>query len=189
MRQALTFLFIAAPIFAASLTGIPGMAWGDMVTGDTCRANIGYVDFKRALNEVHDGRQAKRRLKDEFKERQQRLDNLQSELMNLKDEIDRDRLVLPPEELEKKEKAYRRMFFELKQKFSAFKTEMAAKESHLTSEILERLRRLVLDVGRREGYDLILEKSQDVVLYSPDGSDITDRVIREYNRKQKRRGR
>ena len=177
---------IAVLLFTASLTSTPGLAWGDKGTGDTCQANVGYVDFRRALNKVKDGRQAKRRLKDEFKERQQRLDNLQSELMALKDEIDRDRLVLPPEDLEKKEKAYRRMFFELKQKLTAFKAEMAAKESHLTSEILDRLRRVVLDIGRKDGYDLILEKSQDVVLYSPDGYDLTDRVIREYNRKRRR---
>lgn len=180
-------LSIAVLFFALVLSGVPKAAWGGKGAGDACQANIGYVDFKRALNEVADGRLAKRKLKAEFKERQQRLDRLQSELMALKDEIDRDRLVLPPEELEKKEKAYRRIFFDLQQKLSAFKTEMAAKESRLTEEILGRLRRVVLDTGRKEGYDLILEKSQDVVLYSSDEHDLTDRVIREYNRRRRRR--
>ena len=91
---------IAVLLFTASLTSTPGLAWGDKGTGDTCQANVGYVDFRRALNKVKDGRRAKHRLKDEFKERQQRLDNLQSELMDLKTELNSDRLLLPPEYLE-----------------------------------------------------------------------------------------
>lgn len=145
-------------------------------------SRIGYVDFNRALNEVSDGRRAKQRLKDEFQEKQQKLDRLQSELKNLKDGIDRDRLLVSEDALKRREENYQRKFGELQQRLDSFRVEMASKETNLTQEILTRLRSIVKEMGREEGYLLILERSQDVVLYAPDGGDLTDRVIAAYDR-------
>lgn len=143
---------------------------------------IGYVDFNRALNEVSDGKRAKQRLKDEFEEKQAKLDRLQSELKALKDGIDRDRLIVSEEALRRREEEYQRKFNELQNRLDGFRMEMSTREHNLTNDILSRLRSIVKEIGRDEGYVLILEKSQDVVLYSQDGGDLTDRVISAYDR-------
>jgi len=143
---------------------------------------IGYVDFNRALNEVSDGKRAKQRLKDEFEEKQAKLDRLQSELKALKDGIDRDRLIVSEEALRRREDEYQRKFNELQSRLDGFRMEMSTREHNLTNDILSRLRSIVKEIGRDEGYVLILEKSQDVVLYSQDGGDLTDRVISAYDR-------
>lgn len=153
------------------------------------RVRIGYVDFTRALNGVSEGMAAKKRLKSEFSERQQRLDKLQQELNAIKDSIDRDRMLLSPEALEAKEKLYRQKYQEVQQQYAVFRREMSDREAHLTEEILARMREVVRGIGEEEGYDLILEKSQDVVLYAPNARDITDRVIESYNRGGSKKGR
>lgn len=142
---------------------------------------VALVDFNRAINEVSDGKRAKQRLKDEFRERQQELDRMQNELKTARDSLDRDRLLLSQEVLEEREGQYRRKFSELQQKLDNSKREMAAKETELTHDILSRLRSIVKEIGKGESYTLILEKSQDVVLFAPEGSDITDRVISLYD--------
>lgn len=153
------------------------------------RVRIGYVDFTRALNGVSEGMAAKKRLKSEFGERQQRLDKLQQELNAIKDSIDRDRMLLSPEALEAKEKLYRQKYQDMQQQYAVFRREMSDREAHLTEEILARMREVVRGIGEEEGYDLILEKSQDVVLYAPNARDITDRVIESYNRGGSKKGR
>ena len=40
------------------------------------------------------------------------------------------------------------------------------------------------EIGAKEHYTMILEKSQDVVLYSPPGADLTSRVIKEFNKRK-----
>jgi len=40
----------------------------------------------------------------------------------------------------------------------------------------------VRGIGQKEGYTMILEKSQDVVIYSPAGADLTSRVISQFNK-------
>jgi len=150
---------------------------------------IGYVDLGRALNDVSDGRRVKKRLKDEFREKQQQLDRHQKELAALKNNIDRNRLLISSDELKVREDQYRSKFFELQQVLAAFRREMETRESTITLQILKRLRKIVEETGKKEGYSLILEKSQDIVLYAPEGDDLTDGVIKAYDRSSGKKGR
>lgn len=145
-------------------------------------SRIGCVDFNRALNEVSDGKRAKQRLQVEFEEKQQKLDRLQKDLRRLKDGLDRDRLLISEDALRQREGEYQRKYTELEQRLTAFKMEMSEKEQQLTRDILDRLRQIVREIGDEEGYALILEKSQDVVLYAPDEEDLTDRIVVAYDR-------
>jgi len=144
-------------------------------------ARIGYVDIGSALNKVSDGQAAKRQLKLEFKEKQQRLNLMQKELEALRDELDRERIALSSEELESKERAYREKLTDVQRRFADFQRDMGEREARLTDEILKKIRQIVSNIGEEEGYALILERSQDVVLYSPNAGDLTERVIKEYN--------
>lgn len=142
---------------------------------------FGYVDFQRALNEVEEGKKAKATLKSEFEEKQKKLDLVQNELQAMKNDLDKQRLILSQDALKEKEENYRRKFMELQQKLATYKEELQMKEAQLTSNILAVIHKIINDIGQKEGYSLILEKSQEVVLYSPQDADLTSRVIKEYN--------
>ena len=173
------------------MAGAAASSYASSEAGTTAIAptRIGYVDFTRALNDVSDGKQAKKRLRSEFKEKQQRLNILQSELTAMKEEIDRDRLMLSTDTLKLREDAYRQKLLDVQRRFAEFRREMSEREGHLTEEILKRLRGIVKSIGDQDGYALILEKSQDVVVYAPKAEDLTDRVIKEYNRGSGKNGR
>ncbi len=186
-------LFIVFAIIAAASAVLAGAAVSSHAAGQdvtaTSGTRIGYVDFTRALNEVADGREAKKRLKNEFKEKQQKLDMLQQELAAMKEEIDRDRLVLSDDALEVRQSSYMQKLMDVQRRFADFRREMTDREAHLTEEILGRLRKIVREMGDEGGYAIILEKSQELVLYAPAAEDLTDRVIKEYNSGSKKKGR
>ncbi len=154
----------------------------DASAAATQELKLGYVDFNRALNETKEGQTAKKKLEDEFKERQQKLDIIQSELKKMKEEFEKKRLILSQEALKKKEEEYRNKFMELQQKLATAKQEMAQKEAALTVGVLDKLKDIVKEIGKKENYALILEKSQEVVLYAPDIDDLTDKVIKICNK-------
>jgi outer membrane protein len=184
-------LFVLLVVIAAAsvlITGAAASSYAASTQGDdVAGVRIGYVDFTRALNQVSDGKEAKKRLRSEFKEKQQRLNILQSELTKMKEDIERDRLILSTEELKMKEGLYRQKVMDVQRRFADFRREMSEREAHITEEILERLRKIVKKIGERDGYVLILEKSQDLVVYTPAAEDLTNRVIKEYNRGVKKR--
>ena len=177
-------LVAATVLLAIALCG--SLQAANKALSQSGNVRIGYVDFDKALNSVSDGLIAKRRMKDEFKEKQRKLNGLQSKLTKMKNEIDNDRSTLSPSALKSREEKYRNKFFELQQMLTSFRAEMESRETHLTQKILKRLKNVVRDLGKQEGYSLILEKSQDVVLYAPTGEDLTNRVIKAYNRSSKK---
>ena len=143
---------------------------------------IGYVDFAKALNSVSDGKAVRKRLEDEFRDKQQQLDEQRKALDIMRESIDKDRVILSDDDLRAKEDKYRAKFYELQQMLSSFRKEMESKETNLTKRILDQLKSVVKEIGDNEGYVLILEKSQEIVLYAPAAEDLTDRVIEIYNK-------
>jgi outer membrane protein len=181
VAETLCVVATIAAISAVLIAVFPGQATAGERSTVTIPGKVGYVDFSRALNGVSDGRSARKRLGSEFKDRQQQLDKLQASLERLKRDIDKERMVISTDLLSKMEEDYRRKYFELQQKFATFRNDMALKESQYTKKILLRLRKIVRNIALSEGYDLILEKSQDVVIYSSASNDLTDRVISSYD--------
>jgi outer membrane protein len=59
----------------------------------------------------------------------------------------------------------------------------------LSNRIREDVFDIVEDIGRRGGYQLVLERQIGGVVYAPNAIDITDKVIEEYNRLDANRSR
>lgn len=144
---------------------------------------IGVVDFQMALNQVDEGKSAKKALESEFKRKQKQLDIQQKELEGLRDELQQQAAVLSKDQLEEKQGEFKQKFTTLRQKANEYQQEMLKKEAELSGKILGRLKDIVGDIGRKEGFTLIVEKSNDPVLYVESKHDLTDRVIKTYNQK------
>ncbi len=170
---------VLALVALAVLLAAPAAKAASQPAADNLK--FGYVDFNRALNETEEGKSAKGTLKAEFNERQQKLDIVQNELKKMKEDLDKQRLILSQDALKAKEEEYRNKFMELQQKLGTFKQEMAQKEGAMTAGLLEKLKGIVKDLGTKGSYTMILEKSQDVVLYAPTVNDLTDEVIKICN--------
>ncbi len=146
---------------------------------------IAVVDFQQALNGVNEGKTAKQRLEGDFKKKQKQLDIQQKELEALKNELQQQAAVLPQDKLRQKQADFQKKFVELRQKAGQFQQEMVKQESELSAKILGKLKVIVGEIGRAEAYTLIVEKSNDPVLYVESKDDLTSRVIKEYNKRHK----
>ncbi len=142
---------------------------------------IGLVDFQRALNEVAEGKNAKAQLKSQFEAKQKALEAKQTELTNLKNQLETQKAALSAEGMKQQEAQYRDKFLDLQKTLAQFRNEMATKEAELTQNIVKKMRGVVNSIGAKDGYSLIFESSQDAVLYAPGASDLTTQVIQAYN--------
>lgn len=179
MRRALSLMTLvtAISLFAASAG----------YTAESAAAagfKVGTVDFERALNSVDEGKRAKEKLKKELDAKQKEINGLQEELKKMKEELDKQRLILSAEALREKEESFRTKFLQLQELSNKHKMELQTQEIQATSGILNRLKEMVTQIGKQDGYTLILEKSQDIVLYSPPDADLTDRIISMFNKKK-----
>lgn len=146
---------------------------------------IAVVSFQEALNQVEQGKKAKETLKSEFDAKQKKLDLQQDELKKMRDELDKQRLVLSQETMKSKEETFNKKFMELQKNFADYRQEIAQKEAQYTAQIIKNLRGICAEIGKKEGYTLIVENSQDAVLYAEAKDNLTDRVIKIYNDRYK----
>jgi len=152
------------------------------------QVKIGVVDLQRAINETEDGRQAKRRLKKLFDERQESLNAAQEKLKTQKENLERQQDVLSPDALKKKVDAYQADLMNLQNEYVQYQQELQAKEGELTQVILEKMQEILRRIGQTEDYTLIVEANEGGVVWVPSNLDLTDVLIQRYNKQAKQGG-
>jgi outer membrane protein len=161
-------------IFVLILTGVHGIAEAQTM-------KIGLIDFQRAINEVEEGKRAKAQLKSQFDAKQRTLTAQQESLKKLRDQLEGQRGTLSAEAMKQKEAQFKDQVTLIQKTFADSRNEMATKEAELTQAIIVKMRNVVKSIGQKEGFNLILETSQDTVLYAPQGIDLTSKLIQAYN--------
>jgi len=175
-KTALVIVVVLAVVMftAKAITATEGASDGSI--------KIGTVDLNRALNEVEEGKRAKAKLEQEFKAKKAELDTMKNDLQTMGAELEKQGQLLSAEALKEKRENYQRKFIEYQQKAREYTEQLAQQESESTGKIIGKLRTVVEKIAQRDGYTLVLEKSQGAVVYGPTSADITDQVIKQYNK-------
>ncbi|MDL1967157.1 MAG: OmpH family outer membrane protein [Deltaproteobacteria bacterium] len=163
----------AAILFLFSLT----LSYGADV------AKIGVVDFQRILEVSSAGKSAQTKIKSQGEKMETDLKKKGSELEELKKRLEREVLVMSSEMREEKEREFRIKINDFKSLEKKYKEEFKILNNRLVNRIKKDVFELIEEIGKKEGYLLIVEKREAGVLYSPTTIDITDKLIPLYNDK------
>lgn len=155
-------------------------AVGALVAGPaSAQVKVGVVDLQRALQSVNDGKKAKEKLEKEVQKRQKDFDRMQDDLKKLKDELEQKISVMTEEVKRQKLQDYQRRLMEVQDYYLNNQRELAEMEANLTRPIFERFHRILQEIGAKEKFTLIVDRQ--AVLYAEAGTDLTDRLIQDYN--------
>jgi outer membrane protein len=158
---------------------------------------VAVVDMQAVLDESARGKSAKERLKElgdrlqeEIKTKREVKEKREEELQRLRTEIRSQGLVLTEQARSAKEEEFRKRMRELKRfiddtnRFIEDATqEFREKEVRETQNLLLIVRKVVRDIGERDGYTLVLEGNENaaVVLYYSKAVDITKKVTQQFD--------
>jgi outer membrane protein len=142
---------------------------------------IGVVDLIKALNESESGKKAKTELEGLIKSKQATLDEKSKNIEKMKGELEKQASILSAEARKAKEDELERMIREYQRMVADSQGEVKKKENDYTAGIVKELRAIIEKIGKDEGYTVILEKAEGIVLFSKENLDITDTVIKKYN--------
>jgi len=142
---------------------------------------IGVVDFQKALNASKAGIAAKEKMTVEVKKVEDILMQRQEELKALQNELQTQAMMLSQEARSEKERSYQQKVKDY-QRFAKDKQEaIQQRESDYTREILDGLFIVIKEMGNKEGYTLILERSKSSVLFADDAIDLTGKLIETFD--------
>ena len=143
---------------------------------------IGVVDLNKALNQSEPGIRSKNILERRGRQKQQEIKLEDSELRKIADDL-RNNPLLAPKAKEDKERELITRQQQLREKVRAFEQEMRLEERRLSEAIFKELKTVIRSISINEKLDLVLEKNAaQVILYmKEDTTDLTQKVIDEYN--------
>ena len=146
---------------------------------------VAYVDIQRAVNESNAGKEAKKAITKEVEKFQHIAVDKQKELQTLKESLDKQALMLTPDARGNKEKEYQNKLREFQRWGEDTQNEVNQKRMEIERNISAALIKVIQKIGADEGYTVILEKNESIVLYATKSIDITDRVIKAYDAQKK----
>lgn len=142
---------------------------------------IGYVDFQKALNEVEEGKRIKAQLERDFRQRQEQLDQKQNQVVKLKEELESQGMMLSEAARREKGMQFQQAMGELQQLYMTLQQELAQKEAEATKRIFDKMRTIIAEIGKEQGYTMVLERTESAILFAKDGLDLTDELIKRFN--------
>ncbi|ETR73262.1 MAG: outer membrane protein [Candidatus Magnetoglobus multicellularis str. Araruama] len=144
---------------------------------------IGVVDFQKILETSKVGKAAQKEIKSEGEKMEETLKEKGAEIEALKKKLERDALVIDRDTRAEREREIRIKINDIKALQKKYMSDFRDLEARMIDRIRTQLIDIIENIGKKDGYLLIMEKNQAGVLYSPNTVDITEKVIRLYNKK------
>jgi outer membrane protein len=146
---------------------------------------IAFVDLRRALMETNEGKKALKKLTKQKAKMQKGIEKKEKQILEMKTQIEKQQNILNKEALQKKVEKYYQSVTELQQTYMQFQKELSAKEGKATQSIFVKMQKILKDMGQSGGYTMIYDSSSGAVVWAPKHLDLTDKLIKLYNTKNK----
>ena len=143
---------------------------------------IGYIDSNRIMAEFEDVRNVQVELEKEQRKLESEYNGMLNQLDSLKQEYDRQRLLMSDSRRQEKEQQLVRLEKKI-QKFQMDKFgpegEIYRKQNQLLKPVLAKVDEAIQAVGKRQHYDYIMDAVGGAIVYALDSNNLTEDVIEE----------
>jgi outer membrane protein len=140
-----------------------------------------YVDIQQAVNDCNAGKEAKKTIMAQVEKFQKAVQDRQKDLQAMKESLEKQAPMLTQEARAAKEKELQAKMKEFQRWGEDSQNEINQKRIELERNIAAGLFKVIQKIGADEGFTLILEKNEQVVLYVAKTQDITERVIKAFD--------
>jgi outer membrane protein len=150
---------------------------------------IGVVDQRAVLERTKAGKRAMQGLKEFTDSRQRIISADDQELKSLEDAVKNQEGGLSEAAKREKQELFRTKFESYQRRIQDFNREIQTKQREVGEEFQRKLDEVTASVAEQGGYSLVFEKGHEstirIVLYNQHVIDLTDQVVKEFDRRNK----
>jgi outer membrane protein len=143
---------------------------------------IAFIDVQRVLARSAAGVAAREQLEREKAQMQKEMDGKRVELEKLRDELEKKGALLTADVRRDKQEQFERKRRDAARLADDFQKELERKETTLLQKVLQDVSGIIEKIGKDRGYYLIVEKRGAGVIYASADADLTDEIIRAFDR-------
>ena len=145
------------------------------------RAKIGYINITQVFETTEEGKSILTRLKNEHARKQKELDKRMKEFEEKAKQFQAQASMLKEDVRQERIQALAKEERELQMLFMQYQTDINKKKGEALGKFEEKVMGVVQTIAQREGLDYILR--QEVLLHGPAKMNLTNQVIREYDKR------
>tara|TARA_R110000868_G_scaffold282927_2_gene543275 strand:- start:5744 stop:6250 length:507 start_codon:yes stop_codon:yes gene_type:complete len=146
---------------------------------------LGKVDIQKVLLTVKQGQKVREELKKEFDKKQGTLQKEEATIRKMQEDFQKQGVVMNDKAKAKKEQEIQEKIIQLQQKSMSYQKEIQEMENKLKKPILDRVKEVIDSVSKTASVDMTYESSTAPIVYAKDEKDLTDDVIKAYDKKFK----
>ena len=174
-------------IAASALLMLGFMSWMPQTLAADFK--MGVIDPQVILEKTRAGKRALDGLREYVSTRQKLLSRDEEELRNIEKQIKEQASKLSENEKKDKETSFRTKIQDYQKRAQEFNQELQVKQKELVDEYMKKIAVATQTVADKGGYQLVLDKGSEqtvkIVIYNKDAIDLTDQVIKEFDRVNK----
>jgi outer membrane protein len=145
-------------------------------------SRIAYIDVQRVLARSAAGVAAREQLEREKATMQKEMDGKRVELEKLREELEKKGALLTADARREKQDLFERKRRDAARLADDFQKELEKREQGLLQKVLQDVSGIIEKVGKEKGYYMIVEKRGAGVVYAAADADLTEEIIRVYDR-------
>ena len=141
---------------------------------------IAHVDSKMIFDKYSETTKAQKEYDKQVAKWEQDASAKQKELMDMKDKLEKQSLLLSDE----KKKELEADFLKKKSEYEQFVQKIYGKEGELfhknqeiSDPIIQKIKKTIQDVANQEGYDMVFDRAAGAVVYWKKDNDLTQKVL------------
>ena len=143
---------------------------------------IGYVDLQKAIQETSTGKRAKSDLEKEFNAKKADLQKKEADLKKQAEDLEKKKVALSDEMKAKKQQELQGEMMKFQREVSESQANIQKKERELTEPILKKLQASLEKIAKDKNLAVILEKNEQSVLWARKDLDLTDDLVKDYEK-------
>ena len=176
---------------AATVSMVAGAVLALMVSGSSAQApapagpaatKIAFIDLQRVLARSAAGVAAREQLERERGTIQKDMDGRRQELEKLRDELEKKGALMTVDARREKAEQLERKRRDAARAADDYGKELEKKEAQLLQKVLQDVSGVIEKLGKEKNYYMIVEKRGAGIIYASAEADLTDEIIRAYDR-------
>ena len=157
------------------------LAWGTAAQDEAIK--IGIVDIEQAISSTDEGKAAREEFARKQREASEQMQPLMDRYKGVEEELKAKKFVLSEEALFQKQLDLAEMRNLIQNKGKELEGQLQLDQKRLEGPLTSKLIEIITDVGKTQGFTLILRRGTPGVLYTREALDVTDLIIKRYNQK------
>ena len=157
------------------------IGWGLGATDE--RLTIGVVDLDQAITSTNEGRAAREEFDRKKRKAEQKIIPMMEEYREQLQELEAKKFVLSDDARFQKQLDLAEIQNRIENERKEMEGQLQVDRERLIGPLRIKLVKIVEEVGREEGFSLILHRGSPGLMYSKEALDITDIIIAKFNQK------